>query len=193
VDHHDQQDIRSVARQWLAVNVLHDSPQCFVWSPSADWFRIPRQYWWKADWTMTELVQRVGLNPTFDYADVIDAPPDLHGQQIVVWRESVEALIDANRKPGRIAEPTPSAELSAPVVMSDHSGAPGRPSSMHLIKAEMRKRHKDGRMSQSVGAEARALKEWFESEEGYQALARPGRGAIENGIREAHRELKATK
>jgi hypothetical protein len=92
-------DIRHTARKWLAVNVLHDSPQCFVWSPSAAWFRIPRAYWWKADWTMDELVNRVGLNPTFDYDGVIDAPRDLHGQEVVVWKEAIETIIAINRKP----------------------------------------------------------------------------------------------
>lgn len=99
VDMNDAIDIRIVARRWLAAHVLHDGIVCFVWSPSVGWFRIPRRYWWKPEWTMDELVNRVGLNPLFDENDVLDAPDDLRGQNVVVWREAIEALIAINRKP----------------------------------------------------------------------------------------------
>lgn len=108
VDDMDAIDIRLIARRWLATQVLHDGITCFVWSPSSGWFRIPREYWWKPDWTMFELVNRVGLNPQFDYEGVIDAPRDLARQDVVVWREAIEALIAINRKPSPAPSSSPS-------------------------------------------------------------------------------------
>ena len=70
------------------------------------------------------------------------------------------------------------------------SGAPGRPSSMHLIEDEHRARCERGEHCACVAAEARALHHWFRTAHPHErpATAR----TIENRIRDEHRRRKAT-
>ena len=44
----------------------------------------------------------------------------------------------------------------------DHTGAPGRPSSMHLVEVEYRARWDRGEAKTSIGAEAEWLAEWLQ-------------------------------
>ena len=68
------------------------------------------------------------------------------------------------------------------------TGAPGRPSSSHLILAELERRALAGTMEMRVGAEARALAEWLKkTHPQYPATT------AENIIRDRHKVLKATK
>jgi hypothetical protein len=71
------------------------------------------------------------------------------------------------------------------------TGAPGRPTPMHLVVEQHRERIKRGEIESSVSREAEHLEHWL-------ATTHPGRpqvkaGTIENSIRAAHRAAKATK
>jgi hypothetical protein len=70
------------------------------------------------------------------------------------------------------------------------SGAPGRPSSMHLIEDEHRARWERGNALPGVAAEARALHDWFRK--AHPDKKPPKAGTIENRIRHEHRRRKAT-
>src|SRR5689334_7845813 len=48
-------------------------------------------------------------------------------------------------------------------VQIHHTGAPGRPSLMHLVEAEYRARCNRGEAEASIGAEAKALAEWLQN------------------------------
>jgi len=69
------------------------------------------------------------------------------------------------------------------------TGAPGRPSSMHLIEAEHAARWDRGEAKTSVAEEAHALNAWFKH--AYPYLPAPTPNTIENRIRPEHRQRKA--
>ncbi len=68
------------------------------------------------------------------------------------------------------------------------TGAPGRPTSMHLIEAELRRRAANGMMEmKSCSAEARALADWLRREHPEAAATQPK--TIQNSIASLYREL----
>src|SRR5262249_25798182 len=79
------------------------------------------------------------------------------------------------------------AEASA---VAPTSGTPGGPSSMHLIKDEHRARWKRGNALPGVGAEARALHDWFRK--AHPNKNPPSAKTIQNRIRDEHRTRKTT-
>jgi hypothetical protein len=74
---------------------------------------------------------------------------------------------------------TPPAEILA-------TGTPGRPTSMHLIRAEHRRRLDAGEAHHSVKEEARHLAAWFAA--AHPNAPQPTPKTIENGIRATHRQ-----
>jgi hypothetical protein len=71
------------------------------------------------------------------------------------------------------------------------TGAPGRPSSMHLIRQEHERRLAAGEAQGAVSAEAAKLAYWFVTN--HPNLPRAGRKAIENAIRATHRRLRESR
>jgi hypothetical protein len=69
------------------------------------------------------------------------------------------------------------------------TGAPGRPSSMHLVEAEYRARWARGEIEVSMSAEAEKLAEWFEQT--YPTLPRPTAKTIRTRLGAEHRQRKA--
>jgi hypothetical protein len=69
------------------------------------------------------------------------------------------------------------------------SGAPGRPSSMHLIEIEHRARWERGETQSGVAAESRALRDWFVAK--HPNAPPPSPSTIENRIRREYRQLAA--
>ena len=67
------------------------------------------------------------------------------------------------------------------------SGLPGRPTSMHLVLAEMRERHRRGDLHSSLAAEARHLSSWLKGAHPDSPTATPK--AVENAIRNDFRTL----
>jgi hypothetical protein len=72
----------------------------------------------------------------------------------------------------------------------ERTGAPGRPSSMHLIEAEHSARWDRGEAEGTIAAEARVLRAWFQND--YTGSPVPSALTIENRIRNEHRKRKAT-
>jgi hypothetical protein len=70
------------------------------------------------------------------------------------------------------------------------TGAPGRPSSMHLIEAEHGARWDRGEAEGTLAVEARALLAWFQN--AYTGSPLPSPLTIENRIRNEYRKRKAT-
>ena len=68
------------------------------------------------------------------------------------------------------------------------TGAPGRPTSMHLIADELERRAAEGRMSVGVSQEAKELLAWLA--EAHPASSRPTAKTIQNNIRFRYRELR---
>lgn len=82
-------------------------------------------------------------------------------------------------------------ELAAGKIVSDRTGARGRPTSSHLIKAEFQRRIEMGQICESIKKEAVVLAEWLK-------LCHPGLApmtpkSIENAIRDEYRERKLKK
>jgi hypothetical protein len=71
------------------------------------------------------------------------------------------------------------------------TGAPGRPSSMHLVRAEAEQRRKTGQAALPVEDEAKALHSWFKNT--HPAGPLPTAKTIENRIREDHRAWRKTR
>jgi hypothetical protein len=68
------------------------------------------------------------------------------------------------------------------------TGAPGRRSSMHLVKAEFDRRCRDGQILQSLEAEAASLETWLKSN--HPTAPRATARTIENRIRNEYRKAK---
>ncbi len=73
------------------------------------------------------------------------------------------------------------------LAMLGRTGAPGRPTSMHLIFDELERRADRGTIERGVGKEARALVAWLTSEHPMQPRPKPK--TVENQIRIRYREL----
>jgi hypothetical protein len=71
-------------------------------------------------------------------------------------------------------------------VQIHHTGAPGRPSLMHLVEAEYRARCNRGEAEASIGAEAKALAEWLQNKHPDVPRLKPK--SIANRLRHEHRE-----
>jgi hypothetical protein len=68
---------------------------------------------------------------------------------------------------------------------TDHTGAPGAPSSSHLVLQELKKRIESGRVEQSLRRQAEVLAEWLK--ENHPNLRTMTPGTIENSVREIWR------
>jgi hypothetical protein len=77
-----------------------------------------------------------------------------------------------------------------PPAVASRTGAPGRPSSMHLIKREHQTRWDRGEALEGVAAEARELHDWFVATHADEQP--PTARTIENQIRDDHRQRKAS-
>jgi hypothetical protein len=67
-----------------------------------------------------------------------------------------------------------------------YTGAPGRPSSMHLVEAEYRARCDRGEAEAGIGAEAKTLAEWLQSKHPHLPRLKPK--SIANRLRHEHRK-----
>jgi hypothetical protein len=70
--------------------------------------------------------------------------------------------------------------------MARHTGAPGRPSSMHLVDAEHRARWDRGEAEPSIGAEAIILSKWLKFKHPNAPPLKPK--SIANRLRQEHRK-----
>lgn len=73
----------------------------------------------------------------------------------------------------------------------ERSGAPGKPTSMHLVVAELERRAVSGEMLDSIVAESRALSAWLATNHAKKPQAKPK--AVETGIRERYWGLRGRK
>ena len=79
---------------------------------------------------------------------------------------------------------------SESVVAASGTGAPGRPSSMHLVLAELQRRIAASEIRDGVRAEAEVLNTWFKA--AHADLQAPTARTIENRIRGEFRQARAT-
>lgn len=69
------------------------------------------------------------------------------------------------------------------------SGAPGRPTIMHLVFLQMQTRHKDGELCLTLASESRALKQW--AKEHHPEAPQPTEKTIQNRVRQEYHRLMA--
>lgn len=79
---------------------------------------------------------------------------------------------------------------SESVVAASGTGAPGRPSSMHLVLAELQRRIAASEISDGVRAEADVLNTWFKA--AHADLQAPTARTIENRIRGEFKQARGT-
>lgn len=79
-------------------------------------------------------------------------------------------------------------KLDPPDLPLDRTGAPGRPSAMHLVQAEFERRCAAGQVESSLAQEGLLLAAWLKSVHPTLRPAMPR--TIENGIRTAYRKYK---
>jgi hypothetical protein len=72
-----------------------------------------------------------------------------------------------------------------------HTGAAGRPTSMHLVEREMKRRAAEGKLAAGLSEEARQLSEWMKLS--HPDLAPPKPKTIRNSLGKKYRALKASK
>ncbi len=75
---------------------------------------------------------------------------------------------------------------------TDRTGAPGAPSSMHIIEEMMRERFKKHESRGTIGEEAKALAEIFAASAQYKGLRPATPKTIENALRGVYRTLLAS-
>jgi hypothetical protein len=111
------------------------------------------------------------------------------------WRKGYDDCLRAGRVvrwsqlmvlKSEIAQWWPFNEAASPAT---HSGGPGRPSAMHLVEAEYRRRRELGELTEGIGKVSRILADW--ARETYPSLRTPGAGAIANTLRDRHRAAKS--
>ena len=107
-----------------------------------------------------------------DYADVQELRAAREIVDVRVLRTEVES-----RWPAAAASGRPAAVAT--------SGAPGRPSSMHLVEIEYRRREQGGLVGNSLKAEAAILAAWLRRS--HPAMPPAGAKAIENHLRHEFR------
>lgn len=81
------------------------------------------------------------------------------------------------------------AKPDAPVLSLDRTGAPGRPSAMHLVQSEFQRRCAAGQVESSLTQEGVVLAAWLKSVHPTLRPATPR--TIENGIRAAYRKYQS--
>ena len=80
------------------------------------------------------------------------------------------------------------ADSETQVVASDRTGAPGRPTLMHLVEAEMRRRAESGGTCASLADEAVVLEEWCKHQ--HPTFPTPTAKTISNRLRAVYKGLK---
>jgi hypothetical protein len=104
-----------------------------------------------------------------------------------IWQRIMVSKSDVARLwPFTLADASQSGET----VRSVRSGAPGRPTPMHLVRAEHRRRRESGEVESSVTAEAEQLARWLQ--ERHPDAPRLTPKTIANNIRAEHNAWKAT-
>lgn len=155
----------------FAVKCLRDSARRILW-PSPKWGGGFEDATYALNFVSDDLrrairadIERVGTFETaFEISDAI----------ITGFINS--KLVSFQNRPQNFPEQQPLPE----------TGAPGRPSSMHLIEAEFEQRHKSELTEKSLAAEARHLEAWFRKT--YPDQAAPRARSIENGLRKPFRK-----
>jgi uncharacterized short protein YbdD (DUF466 family) len=120
-------------------------------SPVAAWREIPTAAW---------------KNLQFDDfpKGTVKGPGDVILYDVHVGAR-VEQL-EVGKSPPRIEQESQSQPEPAPLLPQPPlptTGAPGRPSNMHLVEAEFERRRQDRRMESSLAREAAALAAWFKA------------------------------
>jgi hypothetical protein len=108
-----------------------------------------------------------------------DAEARLADRYEVFPQRAPADVLDA--APAAPPEPMAAPNGDAPQLVSDRTGAPGRPSSKHLVEREFRRRIEACELETGVAAQSRVLHEWLVNK--YPGLPPLKAGAIENFIR----------
>jgi len=110
---------------------------------------------------------------------------------LALWPAATARSASTVEAPSSTDLPKPS--HSAPIKLAtDHSGAPGRPSSKHLVLAEYRRRAEAGEACSSITEEGTALSAWLLATHSHLAAMMPR--SVENAIRtEFNRQRARTK
>jgi hypothetical protein len=100
--------------------------------------------------------------------------------------------LDQNKLPDTLRAFLESSErhhASAQSIQPPKTGAPGRPSSMHVVQDEARRRRESGQAEEAVTSEAKYLKQWFDD---HSPVGMPPLTArtIQNKIRAEHNEWR---
>lgn len=159
--------------EWIALGKLHPDAKAEI---------IPRRYW---PFLALDIENRVATGSDKTYRAVFG----LIARQIPKGHPFLEAIRVAQVIPD--IGSAPAVELlpaSSPHPVAAKTGAPGRPSSMHYIRAEFERRAKAGTLEKSLQMEAELLVAWLRS-------THPGTPALTaktvcNTIRAAYRAAK---
>ncbi len=120
-----------------------------------------------------------GEKPWFDgFDDALKSRREVRWNRIQVHQPDIRRL-------------WPFGQDDLPPISSDRTGAPGRPTSMHLIRAEFAARQARGETAPNLSAEASALVDWLGRTHGH--LPRPSKKTVMNGLRDVYRARSAQK
>ncbi len=140
---------------------------------------LDRSFWNTERWTEWFKHSTVNLNSPYNFSEpdhyVFISTDDINSLcgQSVPFHEKISA--------SSVLRVAPTADVS------DRSGGPGAPSSMHLIELEMQRRHQRGEMFSSITEESEALSKWVRATHPNLRPATPK--TIRNKLTGAHRRL----
>jgi len=158
---------------WIAFGRRH---------PDAEEEIIPARYW---PFLTLDIDNRVAKGDDMTFRTVrgliTRQIPDGHG--IFDLIREAQRVPDTEAVPAAEPEPSPRPAPVAPV-----SGAPGRPSSMHLIRQEFERRAESGAIETSLDKESKALSAWLSA--AHPEMPPTTAKTIANNLREAYRTAK---
>src|SRR5690606_10348824 len=89
----------------LALLLVNRVLTAYIWSPSAGWHRVPREFWLIAGMTIQDIVDHGAFDEQYGEGDrFLDAPEDIDGQFFVVWSEDVASLPEIHTDQSRSEE-----------------------------------------------------------------------------------------
>lgn len=127
----DQIEHRLKALRGFTFLLLEGAITAYIWSPSRQWYSVPKGFWWRDGFTFHEIIERVGFVEEYqDCEQFLDAPNDIRGQPFVIWAEDIAFFLDG-------ATPSSSPSNVEPVASTRVSTTRGRtPGSGGYAKAD---------------------------------------------------------
>lgn len=176
--------IRLQAAEIVAAALLKGMLPSFVQAiANGKFYQIPLGYWMAHSGTDRPWSE---IDTFWGCSFAVGNDESMVGQTVFVSEQAADFLMQYVG--ARIGQRTEQVKAFSP---TDRTGAPGPPSSMHLVREMMRKRFEAGDALPTMAQEAAELERLFATNADYAQLARPRAKTIRNVLGFDFRQLKA--